>query len=319
MDATNVCQPAVAVITSISFDHTQQLGNTLAAIAGEKAGIIKPGVPVISGVVEPEARDVIRRVCRERGCRLLERGADFAFDYRPPRHLERKAAAGRANSTGPPAGTPRSLTLPCRDGIKGPTRPRRWPRSASCARRDGMFPRRPPEQGLAGLSWPARVQVVARRPAVVLDAAHNVASIRALVETLDESLSVGRRLLVFATTHDKDVRGMLQCLLGRFDEIYFTRYSNNSRSVPPTELQQAAEELNGRRWPIFDEPAEAWHAAQASATADDLVCITGSFFLAAEMGPIVRNEPAGDASSRNQSAARIAKPETGLLPHTPPF
>ena len=60
LDATNVCQPAVSVITSISFDHTQQLGNTLAAIAGEKAGIIKPGVPVVSGVVEPEARDVIR-------------------------------------------------------------------------------------------------------------------------------------------------------------------------------------------------------------------------------------------------------------------
>ena len=61
LDATNVCQPVVSVITSISFDHTQQLGNTLAAIAGEKAGIIKPGVPVVSGVVEPEARDVIRR------------------------------------------------------------------------------------------------------------------------------------------------------------------------------------------------------------------------------------------------------------------
>ena len=64
LDATNVCRPAVSVITSISFDHTQQLGNTLAAIAGEKAGIIKPGVPVVSGVVEPEARDVIRR-CAE--------------------------------------------------------------------------------------------------------------------------------------------------------------------------------------------------------------------------------------------------------------
>ena len=95
LDATNVCQPAVSVITSISFDHTQQLGNTLAAIAGEKAGIIKPGVPVVSGVVQPEARDVIREVCRKRGCRLVERDTDFAFDYHPPRHLEREAASGR--------------------------------------------------------------------------------------------------------------------------------------------------------------------------------------------------------------------------------
>ena len=95
LDATNVCQPVVSVITSISFDHTQQLGNTLAAIAGEKAGIIKPGVPVVSGVVEPEARDVIREVCRKRGCRLVERDTDFAFDYHPPRHLEREAASGQ--------------------------------------------------------------------------------------------------------------------------------------------------------------------------------------------------------------------------------
>ena len=95
LDATNVCQPVVSVITSISFDHTQQLGNTLAAIAGEKAGIIKPGVPVVSGVVEPEARDVIRQVCRRRGCRLVERDTDFAFDYHPPRHLEREAASGQ--------------------------------------------------------------------------------------------------------------------------------------------------------------------------------------------------------------------------------
>ena len=83
---------------------------------------------------------------------------------------------------------------------------------------------------------------------------------------------------------------MLRCLLGHFDEVYFTRYSNNSRAVPPEELQQAAEELTGRRWPVLDEPAAAWNAARGSATADDLVCITGSFFLAAEMGPIVREE-----------------------------
>ena len=95
LDATNVCRPVVSVITSISFDHTQQLGNTLALIAAEKAGIIKPGVPVVSGVIEPEPRDVIRQVCRERGAPLVERGTDFDFSYEPPRHLEREAARGR--------------------------------------------------------------------------------------------------------------------------------------------------------------------------------------------------------------------------------
>jgi dihydrofolate synthase/folylpolyglutamate synthase len=95
LDATNVCRPQVSVITSISFDHTAQLGNTLAAIAAEKGGIIKPGVPVVSGVTAAEPRDVLRTICRERQCRLIELGADFDFDYQPPRHLEQADAAGQ--------------------------------------------------------------------------------------------------------------------------------------------------------------------------------------------------------------------------------
>ena len=92
LDSTNVCSPCVSIITSISFDHTKQLGETLAAIAVEKAGIIKPGVPVISGVDVEEPREVIRRIARQNGCRLVELGVDFGFDYRPPRHLERAAS-----------------------------------------------------------------------------------------------------------------------------------------------------------------------------------------------------------------------------------
>jgi len=302
LDATNACHPLASVITSISFDHTQQLGNTLAAIAGEKAGIIKPGVPVISGVVEPEARDVIRAACRKMGSRLVERDTDFVFDYRPPRHLEREDAQGqvvyRRIASGPPlanarppdgyAGGPEvyDLALPGRHQAANAATALA---TIDILRQSGWnIP--PPAVGraLAGLSWPARVQVLSRRPAIVLDVAHNVASIQALVETLQESVSVDRRLLIFATSNDKDIRGMLSCLVDHFDEAYFTCYSNNSRTVPPEILQQVAEELTGRRWPAFADPAAAWKAARESAKANDLVCITGSFFLAAEMGPMIR-------------------------------
>jgi dihydrofolate synthase/folylpolyglutamate synthase len=305
LDATNACQPVVSVITSISFDHMQQLGNTLAAIAGEKAGIIKPGKPVVSGVVQAEARDVIREVCRQRGSRLVERDTDFAFDYHPPRHLEREAACGRVvfhrwssgfsrNPEGmpPEGGTPTSepfeLALPGRHQAANAA----TALATFDVLREGLWkiPAAAVRAALAGLSWPARVQVVSRRPAVVLDAAHNVASIQALVETLDESFSAARRLLIFATTHDKDVRGMLEVLLGHFDEVYFTRYSNNLRAVPPQQLQELAKELTGRRWPVFEEATAAWEAARGSAAASDLVCITGSFFLAAEMGPLIGKE-----------------------------
>jgi dihydrofolate synthase / folylpolyglutamate synthase len=136
---------------------------------------------------------------------------------------------------------------------------------------------------LANLAWPARVEVVARRPAVVLDTAHNVASVAALVRTLDESFSVDRRLLLFATTRDKDVRGMLQCLLGRFDDVAFTRYIENPRSVPPEELAAMAYELRGRQYPVFPHPAAAWAAVRPLAGPNDLICVTGSFYLAGEM------------------------------------
>src|SRR6478609_4222241 len=82
LDSTNVCLPIVSVITSISFDHMRQLGNTLASIAGEKAGIVKPGVPVVCGVTDMEPQAVIAQTARDHGCRLIQVGRDFTFEYR---------------------------------------------------------------------------------------------------------------------------------------------------------------------------------------------------------------------------------------------
>ena len=286
LDSTNVCRPRVSVITSISYDHTRQLGDTLESIALEKAGIVKPGVPVISGVDQPGPRDVIRRICHERGAPLVERGVDFSFRYEPPRHLESGPAAGRLDfEHRTPGGTRvwRDLAL----GLLGPHQ------AANAAvalatleqlRRDGWrIPEEAWRRGLAEVRWPARVELLARRPAVIIDSAHNPASIDALLAVLDESFSVRRQLLIFAATEEKDVRAMLQRLLGRFDEVLFTRYLDNPRAVPPECLRDLGAELTGRHWPVFARPAEAWDAARARAAPEDLVCVTGSFFIAAEM------------------------------------
>ena len=147
------------------------------------------------------------------------------------------------------------------------------------------------------------MEVVTRQPTVVLDAAHNVASIAALVEVLDESFSAARRLLIFATTQEKDHRGMLQQLLGRFDHVIFTRYPNN----PPQRPAGGAFGVGRRNLPspsgwggsltaaptteIIATPAEAWAAVRAMATPDDLICITGSFFLASEMRTQIAARP----------------------------
>jgi dihydrofolate synthase/folylpolyglutamate synthase len=286
LDSTNVCRPLVSVITSISLDHTRQLGNTLELIAWEKAGIVKPSVPVISGVVDPMPREVIRQVCRQQGCRLLELGTDFDFTYQPPRGLETTPALGRMDF--------RYRVLRCESGCEGlPLRLLGGHQAANAAvalaalaelRQAGWdIPEAAVRTGLAEVVWPARIELLARRPAVVVDAAHNAASVDALLRVLDESFSVRRRWLVFATTREKDVRGMLERLLQRFDGVILTRYLDNPRAVPPDELAAAAAELTGRQYRVCAAPAEAWEAVCSLAGPDDLICVTGSLFLAAEI------------------------------------
>ncbi len=294
LDSTNICSPAVAVITSISYDHTRQLGSTLAAIAGEKAGIIKPGVAVVSGVVEAEPRAVIARTVAEQGCPLAELGREFQFDYHPAGRLDQ--AAG-------------SSTFDFR--YFGPRRPFRYDglplallgahqaansavalaAIAELGAQGLAVDEAAVRRGLAGVCWPARVEVVGRRPSVVLDAAHNVASVEALVAALDESFAAKERILVFATTRDKDALGMLRALLPKFDRVILTRYADNPRGMPVAELARLAATLGRSNYePVADPPA-AWQAARRLAGPDSLIAITGSFFIAAEMRRELERHP----------------------------
>jgi dihydrofolate synthase/folylpolyglutamate synthase len=292
LDSTNVCRPAVAVLTSISLDHTRQLGDTLTAIAREKAGIIKPGVPVVSGVIRDEPRRVIEQTCREQGCTLSQRGRDFQVDYTPPRHLEESSGRGRADFRYFGPAQPHEF-LGLELGLLG----RHQADNAGVAlaalaelRRQGwIVPETAVRQGLAEVRSPARVEVIARHPLVIIDAAHNVASVAALVETLDESFSARPRTLVFATTREKDVEGMLRLLLPRFDRAILTRYLGNPRYVPPEELAAVARSLGDYRVQTLPHPAAVYEELVNGAAEQGLICVTGSFFIAAEM----RTLPAG--------------------------
>ena len=297
LDSTNVCRPLVSVITSISFDHVEQLGNSLESIAREKAGIIKPGVPVISGVTAAGPREVVRQIARDCNCPLLALGEDFQFEYHPPRHLEQQPVLGTIDFW-----ATSEFPLPLGEG-QGEGQPiefrdlplallgRHQAANAAIALatiqeligQGWNIPEQAIREGLASVRWPARIEVVSRQPAVILDSAHNTASIAALMEVIKECFSVRRRLLLFATTRDKDHREMLKLLTDGFDDIAFTRYSTNPRALPPAELQAAAFEICGRRYPVFADTAEAWRHLRQSARGEDLICITGSFFLAGEM------------------------------------
>jgi dihydrofolate synthase/folylpolyglutamate synthase len=287
-DSTNVCRPLVALITSISFDHTRQLGNRLASIAMEKAGIVKPGRPVISGATTLEAREVIEGIARERRAPLRQLGVDFRYRYEPARlaaECERRPAVQVCSDR---------RTWPWMElGLLGEHQAANAAVAVACVeqlRVEGWaIPDEAVAAGLAGVSWPARLEVMGRRPWVVLDCAHNVASAQALVDTLRSSLPPARRLLIFAASNDKDVPGMFHILAPHFTEVFLTRYATNPRSVPPDELA----ELYPRMFPapvtVHATPTDAWQAAQARAGAEDLICIAGSVFLAGELRPLVRN------------------------------
>jgi dihydrofolate synthase/folylpolyglutamate synthase len=291
LDSTNVCLPAVAIITSISYDHTAILGDRLAAIAAEKAGIVKPGRPAVSGATSPEARAVIADVCRQRRAPLRQVGDDFHYAYQPGRVTAEGVTCARVQVT---------------------TRRRRWPwldlnllgehQAANAAvavavveelREQGWhLPDDAVAAGLAGVRWPARMEVAGRRPLVVLDCAHNVASAEAVAETLTASFPPGRRWLVFGSSGDKDVAGMLRVLAPLFSHAFLTRCTSSPRALAPERLAETAS-ASGLAATACPTSAEAYRAARANAEGGDLVCITGSVFLAGELRPLVLEDAPG--------------------------
>jgi dihydrofolate synthase/folylpolyglutamate synthase len=295
LDSTNVCQPLVSAITSISYDHTRQLGNSLSSIAGEKAGIIKPGVPAISGVTDEEPRRVIEDVARQQGSPLFTIGRDFEFTYLPPGSCEntlsdraaviyRERAGGAKRQLGPQPmgllGKHQAANAAVALAIMGRLRDSGW-QLADEAIADGLLAAR----------CPARVEVVRRSPTVVVDAAHNVASVAALVDVLQDSFPPSPRILVFAATGDKDPAGMLQRLVPHFDEVILTRYLLNPRAADPHHLSDLSRKMAAANTKptihVYETPEEAWRKCQSILTPQHLVCITGSFFLAAEMRALI--------------------------------
>ncbi len=152
-------------------------------------------------------------------------------------------------------------------------------------------------RGFAALKWPARVEVVGEKPWLVIDGAHNAASAAALAETLLTCFPPTRRTLVFGTTREKDLEGQLAALLPCFDSLIATRYIENPRSVAPEAVAAAALELGGPPIRIAQDPAEALDLARHLTAPEDLICVTGSLFLAAESRVLVMPHVRGPLAS----------------------
>ncbi len=284
LDCTNLCRPLVTIITNISRDHTQLLGSTVREIAGEKAGILKDGVPVISGVSHPDAVNVIRTVSHERSAPLWLLGTEITH-----RCVTTAATESRWQIDVPGQSFP-SIPVSLRGDHQGANAALAIAAIVRLREVGWDIPAEAMEAGMLRVRWPARVEEVGQQPSVILDAAHNWESAKALVQALSDTPPRGRRILVFATTRDKDYRGLVRILLPHFDTIIITKYLENPRGVPIEELESYIATIADRPVHLAVDPYAAWKLASKLATVEDQIVVTGSFFLIAELRDLILDD-----------------------------
>ncbi len=286
LDATNVAGTILSVITSISLDHMAILGPTIGRIATEKAGIIKRGRPVISGALHPSARRVIAATARRRRAPLLQLERDFQVTVPPASTADSLSGGLMELTTTAEPDQPRRY----RHAMPGRHQGENAAVAVMAARRLDTLGYRVTEaaiaRGLAQARLPARIERLATSPLVVIDAAHNVASMQSLLDTLAPVLAEkAPRVLVFAASNDKQIEQMLALARGRFDHVVLTRYATNQRGASLERLVAASRAAGLPEPRTAAAPQEALRQAKSLAGRKGIVCIAGSFFLATELRP----------------------------------
>jgi dihydrofolate synthase/folylpolyglutamate synthase len=274
LDATNVIRPEVCVITSISYDHMDVLGDTLGQIAGEKAGIIKPGCIAVSTPQSPEALKVLEEACRQRGVLLVRVGRDVTWQRRSggPEGQSFEVRGRRGEY---------QLNIPLIGEHQLENAVAAVAAVEALAERGAAITAQAIINGIAGVNWPGRLQVLCKKPWVVVDGAHNGDSIRKLVQALRQYFTFEKAIVIFGASSDKNAAEMA-AELASFPERVIISQSHHPRAVAAEKL---AEEFSGRG--ITSETAEdvalAIERALSIAGPEDLICATGSLFLVAEV------------------------------------
>ena len=274
LDATNVFdEKAVCVMAPIGLEHTAILGDTIAQIAGEKAGIITAGATVVMAPQRESAADVIRQVCSERGATLLEVAQVCALSR------SGSSADGQDFSLRTPRSTYK-LHLPLLGNHQVSNAATAVLALEALAQHDVEIADAAIRQGLAAVRWPGRIEVLRRSPLIVADGAHNRDSARALARTVREDLGRSDAVLVVGCSSDKDVGSLADELAPLAVHVFATR-SRHPRAMEPRKVADAFAE---RDVPVaLDEPVgAALDAALAQAGPGGAVLVCGSLFVAAE-------------------------------------
>lgn len=300
LDATNVITPLISVITTISLDHEQYLGESVEAVAFEKAGIIKPGKPVISGVPEGSAREVIEAICRKRKAPLSTRNIDFFMKPVEGTDFIWKTADDStqiAVATNGKSGAWQIDNSSCTI-------------AAAIALREAGFKVEDSAiiAGIAQASWPGRMESLeipaenlagmasknapSSKIRFLLDGAHNQAGVTYLIDTLRSQFSFDRLFVIWASMADKNYRDMLLEVAQEADVLILTR-PDSERAALANDLAGVFEGTDRKDILITDSVVEALKTVAAQATPDDLIVVAGSLYLIGEFRRLLIGEVVG--------------------------
>ncbi len=276
LDSTNVITPKVVGVTSISYDHMNLLGNTLDSIAKEKAGVFKKGVPVVTVPQDPEAMKVLKREALATKSQLIVTGKDVDFSYRFESSREHGPHTRICLTT------PKTRFEHLRVPLPGEHQ------AINCGLAIAMLDKLKEDgyeiddekaaKGLERVSIPGRMEMVCYDPRILIDAAHNAASIKALIHAIGQHIPYDSMVIIFGCGQDKDIRGMLTELQYGADKVIFTR-SNSPKAAYPEELAEIYTEICGKMCQTTLSISEALRIAYSAIGKEDLICITGSFYL----------------------------------------
>jgi dihydrofolate synthase/folylpolyglutamate synthase len=288
LDSTNIVTPTLCCVTSIELEHTDKLGHDLGSIAREKAGILKPGVPAVAGRLPDAAREAVAARAREVGATVAWLDEDFTVELR---------GAG-----------PTGMSLVLRDGpielacelpLLGVHQAANAALALACARRASIAAggdlADAARRGLAALHLPGRVELLGHAPTTIVDAAHTAASARALAAVL-AGLPRRRCHLVLSISAGKDVDAILAALLPGADVVTVTRAEPSRSLAPETLADRVREAAPAVALRVVEDPYVAVETARAELAADDLLCATGSVYLAGIARKLLAGGPsdAGD-------------------------
>ena len=280
LDSTNVITPEVAAVASISIDHSHFLGSTPVEIARQKAGIFKKGVPALTFDQDPAVIEAMREVAAEVGAPFQVVGKDIEFSSR----FEANALLGPHTRVG--LSTARNLYEHVPVPLAGEHQAQNCGLALAVidklSERGFELPTSKVVLGLEATKLPGRMEMVWKQPKVLVDGAHNPAALSALSKNIGAHVSYDSLIMIFGCAADKDIDKMLQSVGQTGDKVVFTRVKGNARAADPADLARRFAEISGKMCQTADNLEEAIRLANQAAGREDLILITGSFYLVGE-------------------------------------